>query len=91
MTARELFKGKKAQGKVLVVNKGGYRGNDFAYRICDCNLEYVVEVISPVNPREYSVPKFRDGQEVPVQNIENAILYNEYVSRVHANKQKGLQ
>lgn len=86
MTAKELFKNRKAdiKGKILKQSKGGYRNSDdFAYSISKDNENYYIIVLSKVNPRSYSV-KIKEG--TTVQTLENAILYNEYVARTLANK-----
>ena len=83
MTAKEMFKGNEPNGKVLKRSKGGYRDDTFAYCICDDGQKYNVKVLSEVNPREYSVGY---GKETNTETLENAILYNEWQSRVIANR-----
>ena len=86
MTAREMFKGIKPDGKILKCSKGGYRSDDsFAYCICDDGEKYSIKVLSKVNPREYSVEY---GPETNVDTLENAILYNEWRARVISNRQR---
>lgn len=86
MTAREIFKGVAVKGDVLIVSKGGYRGN-FAYRISRSfdKKNYIVEVISDVNPREYTVPTdpstTYETLKQALEPIETAILYNEWRAR----------
>lgn len=84
MNAREMFKGIEPKGKVIICLKGGYR-DDFAYCICDDGSKYNIKVLSQVNPREYSVEY---GSGITVQNLENAILDNEYQARILANKKE---
>ena len=88
MTAREMFKGIKPNGKVLKCSKGGYDfgRNTFAYCICDDGRKYNVKVLSEVLPREYSVEY---GKDTSVCALENAILYNEWVSRVMEKRRNG--
>ena len=87
MTAREMFKGIKPNGKVLKCSKGGYDfgRNTFAYCICDDGQRYNVKILSEVLPREYSVEY---GKDTSVDPLENAILYNEWASRVMKRKKK---
>ena len=93
MTAREMFKGVPIKGSVLIVSKGGYRGN-FAYRISRSfdKKNYIVEVISDVNPKEYTVSvnpdtTFENLKEA-LDPIETAILYNEWKARAWENEKK---
>lgn len=84
MTALQIFKNNGImipRGVRLLCSKGGYRGDDFAYCICDDGTQYNIKVISAVNPREYSVPY---GPETTAHTLENAILYNEWRARVIA-------
>lgn len=85
MTAREMFKENKPEGKVLKCSKGGYdyARNTFAYCICDDGQKYNIKVLSEVHPKEYSVGY---GEETNVDTLENAILYNEWRARVAASK-----
>ena len=87
MTAREMFKGIKPNGKVLMCSKGGYDygRNTFAYCICDDGQRYNIKVLSELNPKEYSVEY---GKDTSVDTLENAILYNEWRARVIANKKE---
>ena len=90
MTAKELFKGKKAKGSVLLVSKGGYRDN-FAYRISQIDDKFHIEVISELNPREYDVDKKPDETrelDKIIEGLENAILYNEYRAREWEEEKK---
>lgn len=84
MTAREMFKSNKPDGKILRCSKGGYDygQNTFAYCICDDGQKYNVKVLSNVNPREYSVEY---SEETNTHTLENAILYNEWRARVIKN------
>ena len=88
MTAREMFKGIKPNGKVLKCSKGGYDfgRNTFAYCICDDGQKYNVKILSEVLPREYSVEY---GKDTSVDTLESAILYNEWASRVMERKRRG--
>ena len=85
MTAREMFKEDKPNGKVLKCSKGGYdyARNTFAYCICDDGQRYNIKVLSEVHPREYSVDY---NKETNVDTLEMAILYNEWRARVIASK-----
>lgn len=85
MTAREMFKNNKPDGKVLKCSKGGYDYgmNTFAYCICDDGQKYNIKVLSDVLPREYSVEY---GDKTNVISLETAILYSEWRARVIANK-----
>lgn len=85
MTAREMFNGIKPDGKILKCSKGGYRDNTFAYCICDDGQKYNVKILSEVLPREYSVEY---GKDTSLCTLENAILYNEWVSRVMERKRR---
>ena len=87
MTARQMFKGNRPDGKVLKCSKGGYDYglNTFAYCICDDGQKYNVKVLSDVNPREYSVDY---GEKTDVTSLEMAILYNEWRARVIASKNR---
>lgn len=86
MTAREMFKGNRAPGKVLECSKGGYRDDTFAYRVCGGERCYIVDVISKFNPRSrYTVELVRkDGTAVKLEDVTSAILYSEYVGRTQA-------
>ena len=85
MRAREIFKNNKPIGKILKCSKGGYRDNAFAYCICDDGQKYNVKVLSKVYPKEYSVEY---GEEISVDTLENAILYNEWQARVTESKSR---
>jgi hypothetical protein len=87
ITAKQMFKGLTPEGKVLRCSKGGYDyGQDtFAYRICDNGERYNIVVLSDVQPRTYSVPY---GDDVTVETLENAILYNEWKARVWAAREE---
>ena len=81
LKAADILKSKNIEikGKVLVCNKGGYRDDTFAYCISETEDMLNVIVISDVNPREYQVEK--GTSENLVQEIINAILYNEWKAR----------
>jgi hypothetical protein len=85
MTAREMFKENKPNGKVLKCSKGGYDygRNAFAYCICDDGQRYNIKVLSEVCPREYFVDY---GEKTNVDTLEMAILYNEWRARVFESK-----
>lgn len=87
MTARQMFKGQYPAGKVLLCSKGryDYGRDEFAYCICDDGTQYLVKVFSAVHPREYSVPY---GDDITVETLENAILYNEWRARVMASRRE---
>jgi hypothetical protein len=82
-----MFKDFTPEGKVVKCSKGGYDfGMDtFAYRICDDGEKYNIMVQSDVNPRMYSVPY---GDEVTIESLETAILYNEWRARVWEGMEK---
>lgn len=88
MTAKEMFKNIKPNGKVLKCSKGGYDfgKNTFAYCICDDGQKYNIKVLSELNPRKYSVEYAVDTN---VDTLEMAILYNEWKARVAANMRNG--
>lgn len=85
MTARQMFKGIRPEGKVLKCSKGRYDYglNTFAYCICDDGQKYNIKVLSDVLPREYSVDY---GEKTDVTSLEMAILYNEWRARVFASR-----
>lgn len=87
MTAKEMFKGIKPDGKILKCSKGGYDfgRNTFAYCICDDGKRYNVKVLSEIHPKEYSVEY---GNDINVDSLENAILYNEWRARVITSKKE---
>ena len=85
MTARQMFKGIRPEGKVLKCSKGRYDYglNTFAYCICDDGKKYNIKVLSDVLPREYSVDY---GEGTDATSLEMAILYNEWRARVFASR-----
>ena len=84
LTAKKMFRGIPATGKVVLWSKGGmdYGKDLFAFRICDDGERYHVMVLSAVAPYQDSVPH---SEYVTVDRLIKEILENELKAREAAS------